>query len=305
MQTGLVVLYIASVTVIGLIALLRFLYYLRRSTESRKKQLKRRKGLEPVETESPHDEPTKVAKERGIESIETFTTVTRRLLIPLVLVVILGAVSLPFLDRVPAAILSVLVASVTVLVGLAARPLIENGIAGLVISLSRLINIGDTIKIDDWYGTVEDITTTHTTIRLWDWRRYVLPNSQMLQTPFLNYTLFDQYQWGYVEFWVSYDADLDLVQELAVDSTKGSKHFAGYEPPRFWIMEMAKEGVRCWVAAWANSPSDSWLLTHDMRSELIRSFRTHGINAHTYRHELIDAATLAEVTGEARSSSQE
>jgi small-conductance mechanosensitive channel len=303
METGLVV-YVTAVVVVGLFVLLRVLYYLRRSTETRKNRLRRRGAVEAVQTDSPHDDPTKLAKERGFESIETFTTATRRLLVPIVVLVAVGAVSLPFLERVPAAVLSILVAALTVLVSIAARPIIENAIAGLVISSSRLIHIGDTIKVDDWYGTVEDITTTHTAIRLWDWRRYVLPNSQMLQTPVLNYTLFDQFQWGCVEFWVSYEADLELVEKLAVASTDGSEHFAGYEPARFWIMEMAREGVRCWVAAWADSPSDSWLLTHGMRTRLIRSFRAHGIHAHTYRHELMDPAGLAEVTRETKDPSR-
>ena len=299
MDTGLVA-YILAVVVVGLLVLLRVLRYLRRATEVRKKHLKGRSTVEAVETESPHDDPTKFAQELGFESIETFTTATRRLLVPIVVLFVVGAVSLPFLERVPAALLSLLGAAIAVLIGIAARPIIENAIAGLVISSSRLVHIGDTIKVDDWYGTVEDITTTHTTIRLWDWRRYVLPNSQMLQTPFLNYTLVDQYQWGYVEFWVSYDADIDLVTKLAVQSPQESAHFADYEPARFWVMEMAKEGVRCWVAAWADSPSDAWLLTHDMRTKLIRSFREHGIDAHTYRHELIDTANLTKSTGSSR-----
>lgn len=303
MDTGLLI-YVTAVVLLGVLVLVRALFYLRRATEVRKKHLRGRSTVDAVETESPHDDPTKLARERGFESIETFTTASRRMLVPLVTLAMVSAVSLPFLDRVPAAVLSLLGAGITVLVGIAARPIIENAIAGLVISSSRLVHIGDTLRIDDWYGTVEDITTTHTTLRLWDYRRYVLPNSQMLQTPFLNYTLVDEYQWGYVEFWVSYDTDLELVERLATESPEASEHFARYEPARFWVMEMAKEGVRCWVAAWADSPADSWALTHDMRTRLIRSFREHGIEAHAYRHELIDPASLARSTEHAKTTHQ-
>jgi hypothetical protein len=95
--------------------------------------------------------------------------------------------------------------------------------------------------------------------------------------------LFDSYQWAYAEFWVSHDADLNTVEKLAPASPLKSAYFAGYEEPRFWIMELAKEGIRCWVAAWANSASNAWMLGHDMRTELVRGFRAQGIKTHDFR----------------------
>lgn len=34
--------------------------------------------------------------------------------------------------------------------------------------IRRLINMGDTVVLDEHYGTVEDVTLTHTTVRIWN-----------------------------------------------------------------------------------------------------------------------------------------
>ncbi len=283
MLTPLQLTYLTVVGAVGLGLLVASLVWLHRTATRRRERLVGRERAEPVATSSPVDDPGRMTRRRGLASIDTHFTVTRRLVVPLVIVVTAAALVVPFLDQISGATLSLLIAAMTVVAGIAARPVVENAIAGLVISASKLINLGDTVRINGFYGTVEDITTTHTTIRVWDWRRYVIANSAMLQTDLVNYSLHDTFQWAYVEFWVGYDADLDRVEELAVAAPDTSEHFAAHEKPRFWIMEMGKEGYRCWLAAWANSPPDAWILGHDVRTELIRAFRAEGIPTHGFR----------------------
>ena len=195
-------------------------------------------------------------------------------------------VSVPLLDRVPAAVISFFLGTITVVVGIAGRPFIENVIAGVVIAFSQPLRIGDTVLIKDAWGKVEDISLTYSVIRIWDWRRYVIPNSQLLQQDFINYSLTDSYQWAYVEFWVSYEADLSLVEKLASDATAASGAFVEYEPPSFWVMEMGKDGIRCWVAGWTDNASDAWALTHDVRTKLAMALHAHGITCHSFHHRI-------------------
>jgi small-conductance mechanosensitive channel len=283
-------LYIVGVLTVGAWTLMRFVVGVARARRQRSKQLERRRVLDPIETESPFGKPLEVAQDRGLESIEHSATVTRRLVVPLIVVLTAGLACLPLLSSVPATAVSAVVALVTVVLGVAARPLIENAMSGLVVSYSNLIRIGDTVRVEDMYGTVEDITMTHTTIKLWDWRRLIVPNAKMLQQSFYNYSVFDKYQWAYVEFWVAYDADLAEVEELARQAAKASKYFADYEPPHLWISGLDREGINCWLAGWADSPSDAWYLRHEMRLNLAKALRERGINVHMHNVEMRQAA---------------
>jgi small-conductance mechanosensitive channel len=251
--------------------------------QARRSRLEGRRPFEPIPTESPVDDPTATARRQGVRSIERHFSITRRIVLPALAGVVVLLASLPFLDQVPAALASLLIGGGTVLVGVAARPFVENALSGLAISSSRLVSIGDTVLVDGFYGTIEDVTLTHTVVKIWDWRRYVIPNARMLSQPFVSASLFDPYVWASVEFWVAYDADLARVRALAIEAARKSPAFGGHEEPAFWILELAKEGTRCWVAAWADTPSQAWQLAHDTRTALFEGFQREGIAAHTHR----------------------
>ncbi|NJK90121.1 MAG: mechanosensitive ion channel [Myxococcales bacterium] len=253
-----------------------------------------RQRFEAIPTRTPLDDAASVARGRALESIERQFSVTSKVAIPAILVAVAVLAFLPFLGNVPAAAVTLLAASFTVLAGVAARPLIENAIAGLVISASKLVNLGDTVQLGDIYGTVEDITPTHTTIKVWDWRRFVVPNSQMMQSSLLNLSLYDRFLWARVEFWVSYDADLEAVRREAVALAELAPHFGGFEAPECWVMETGEHAVRLWVAAWARTPSDAWLLSHEIRLGLVSKFQEMKVLPRIYEHRVAGDGRFAD-----------
>jgi small-conductance mechanosensitive channel len=71
---------------------------------------------------------------------------------------------------------------------LAARPTIENLVAGLQIALTEPIRLEDVVIADNEWGWIEEITTTYVVLRVWDLRRVVLPLTYFIKTPFQNWT---------------------------------------------------------------------------------------------------------------------
>jgi small-conductance mechanosensitive channel len=168
----------------------------------------------------------------------------------------------------------------TILFGFAAKPFIENIIAGMVITLSKQFNVGDTITIKENYGVVEDITMTHTIVKLWDWQRFVIPNVNMLRENFVNYTIVDESQWARVEFWISYEADVELVRELAIKIAKENPYIKSNTDPNFWIMDMTSENIRCWIVGLTDSPTNGWFFKTDFRSKFYMELRKLNIKPH-------------------------
>jgi len=276
--------YVVLVIAIGAFALVRTLLLIGGWRRIHVRAMQARLRFEAVRTHTPIDDPNSVAMERGIESIHRRFSIFRALLIPLI-VALTALLSAPvFLTEASATTASLIGAVVAVVLGLALRPFLENAIAGLVISFSQLVRIGDTVFIDEWFGTIEDINATHTTIKVWDWRRYLVPNNRMLQSAFLNYSLHDTYQWANVEFWVAPDADLKVVREVAVRAPLDSRFFANYEDPEFWVMRMEKDAICCWIAAWADTPSAAWALKNDVRTRIVSELRSRGIGLSLTRH---------------------
>jgi len=277
--------YVAGVTVVAAVAYI-WLHY--RVTSFKNQRVDRIERLVRKDPETMSAMPTDVLssseEKKGqqdiVRGVKTRFTIIRRTLILCILAAWSLAVLTPFIGRIPSTMLSIMVAISTAVIGIAARPLVENMISGIVISFSKQLRVGDTLMMDGQYGTVEDISITHTKIKTWDWKRYVIPNSRMLNKEFINLTLNDSLLWAYLEFSVSYEADLEEVSAIAKEVASKSKHHNAQEEPQFWVMRMEKESVICWVAAWAESPAEAWSLKSDIAVKLIKAFRERGIPTH-------------------------
>lgn len=225
----------------------------------------------------------KALRQQQIQRMESRFSITRRTIVVLLLIAAGGIAALPYLGQLAPSVLPLLIAAVSVIIGIAAKPIIENITCGLVLCFGKLARIGDTVVIDDVYGVIEDFTLTHSVVKRWDSLRYVVPNSSMMTKEFINYSLYDNNRWVYVEFWIDYNADLEVVEKLAKESPYGSTYYAAErDEPRFWVAETTPQAVKCMVVAWATAPADGWMLSHDIRKALVKKLSACGITTHLH-----------------------
>ncbi len=72
--------------------------------------------------------------------------------------------------------------------GLAARPVLENLIAGLQLAFTQPIRVDDVVVVEGEWGRIEEITATYVVVRIWDDRRLIVPFSHFISRPFQNWT---------------------------------------------------------------------------------------------------------------------
>ncbi len=73
-------------------------------------------------------------------------------------------------------------------IGLAARPVLSNLIAGLQIALTQPIRLDDVVIIEGEWGRIEEIAGRYVVVRIWDERRLVVPLNWFIEHPFQNWT---------------------------------------------------------------------------------------------------------------------
>ena len=98
-------------------------------------------------------------------------------------------------------------------IGLAARPLLTNMIAGIQIALTQPIRIDDVVIVDKEWGWIEEIGIAYVVVRIWDLRRLVLPLSFFIEQPFENWTYRSSQLLGYVHIYADYSVDILDVRE--------------------------------------------------------------------------------------------
>lgn len=286
MTPQILIIYLGIVSLIGLFAIWWAKSTLLKIKSNRSKRVRKLDNFDSIETSAPDDSNELDEIDAAVENIENRFTIIGKITFFLILMVWGIALSFPFLNSIPAALISVLVAVSSVVLGVAARPLIENIIAGMVISFSKTIRVGDTVIIDEHYGTVEDISLNHTIIKLWNWKRLIIPSSKMLSKEVVNLTYHDSYIWVHITFYVSYDMNLDQVKQIAIESVQKSDNFSSNEIPGFWVMEMEKDAYQCWIAGWTNSATKAWNLASDIRTGIAMQFQSKGIKAHRFGVDL-------------------
>jgi small-conductance mechanosensitive channel len=74
-------------------------------------------------------------------------------------------------------------------VGFAARATLANAVAGILLSITQPIRIGDLVTFEGETGTVEDIRLTYTYIACGDGRRVIVPNERLAQNTVQNHTI--------------------------------------------------------------------------------------------------------------------
>ncbi len=76
----------------------------------------------------------------------------------------------------------------SVILGFAAQKSISNFLAGIQIAFTQPIKMDDAVVVEGEWGWVEEINLTYVVVRIWDWRRLILPITYFVEKPFQNWT---------------------------------------------------------------------------------------------------------------------
>jgi small-conductance mechanosensitive channel len=101
-----------------------------------------------------------------------------------------------------------------IVLGIAARPLFENLIAGVQLALAQPIRIDDVVIVEGEYGHIEQIASTFVVVRIWDQRRMVLPLTYFIEKPFQNWTRTGSALLGTVFLYVDYSVPLQPLRDF-------------------------------------------------------------------------------------------
>jgi small-conductance mechanosensitive channel len=97
--------------------------------------------------------------------------------------------------------------------GLAAQKSISTLLAGIQLSITQPIRIGDQVVVENEFGTVEAISLTYVVLCVWDQRRLVIPITHFLDKPFQNWSKGSPEMLGAVTLQVDYFADIDALRK--------------------------------------------------------------------------------------------
>lgn len=112
-------------------------------------------------------------------------------------------------------------------VGIAARPVLANVIAGIQIALTQPIRLEDVVIVEGEWGWIEEINLTFVVVRIWDLRRLVLPISYFIEKPIQNWTRNNSDILGSVFLHMDYTVPVDEIRAEFGKALRDSKFWDG------------------------------------------------------------------------------
>jgi small-conductance mechanosensitive channel len=159
-----------------------------------------------------------------------------------------------------------------IIAGLAARPMLENMIAGVQLALAQPLRVDDAVVINNEWGWVEEINSTYIVVRLWDWRRQIVPLSYLFQNPFTNWTRSSSSIIGTVLVYADYTLPMEAVRTTATDLVKASRLWDG-QVVNVQISDARESVIEVRVLASASDSTRAWDLRCEIREKLIAFIR--------------------------------
>lgn len=137
----------------------------------------------------------------------------------LVFFVMLGIIVITVLSflNVPLTAFAFISGAIAIGVGFGAKNVMDNFISGWILMSERPVRINDVVEMDSQLGRVIQVGNRSTMIRRIDGAHMVIPNSTLLQSNLINWTLVDPNIRNSIKVGVAYGSDVEKVRDILFD----------------------------------------------------------------------------------------
>lgn len=153
-------------------------------------------------------------------------------------------------------------------VGLALQPVLKNIFAGIQLAITQPIRIDDALLVEGEWGKVEEITSTYVVVKIWDWRRLVLPLSYFIEHPFQNWTRETASLIGTVIIFLDFTVPIAKLREKAQEIAKESPLWDG-DVFAVQVVDFHETVMQVRILVSARSSPDAFDLRCEVREKLI------------------------------------
>lgn len=158
-------------------------------------------------------------------------------------------------------------------IGLAARPVLGNLLAGIQIAITQPVRVEDQVVVQGETGWIETITSTYVVVRLLDLRRMIVPLTYFIENPFQNWTYESAEQIGSVLLRVDATVPVDRVRRQLDEILHQNPLWDG-KVATVQVTDFADSKIELRILVSARSPVQNWDLRCEVREKLLAFLQT-------------------------------
>lgn len=199
----------------------------------------------------------------------------------LVFFVMLGIIVITVLSflKVPLTAFAFISGAIAIGVGFGAKNVMDNFISGWILMSERPVRINDVVEMDSQLGRVIQVGNRSTMIRRIDGAHMVIPNSTLLQSNLINWTLVDPNIRNSVRVGVAYGSDVEQVRDILFDILDNNDNVLKDPEPSVIFEDFGDSALifEIWYWAQINTIRELRGIRSDIRFEIDKRFRENNI----------------------------
>lgn len=157
----------------------------------------------------------------------------------------------------------------SIIIGLALQRALGNLFAGIQIAFTQPIRLDDVVIVENEWGWIEEITLTYVVVKIWDWRRLVVPISYFIEKPFQNWTRTSASIIGTIFIYVDYTIPVDKLRSAFEKIVKEQKLWDG-QVYCLHVTECKERTVELRVLVSAANSPQAWDLRCAVREAMLK-----------------------------------
>jgi small conductance mechanosensitive channel len=161
------------------------------------------------------------------------------------------------------------------IIGFALQDSLGNFASGVLILIYRPYDVGDMVEVSGVTGRVHQMSLVNTTILTLDNQTLIIPNNKIWQDVIKNLTYQTKRRVDLV-FGITYDQDIDVVEELLHKILKEEERVLDYPEPNIRVHELGDSSVNLICRPWVKT-DDYWDVYWDLTKKVKQAFDAAGI----------------------------
>lgn len=194
-------------------------------------------------------------------------------------------------------------------IGFGMQTIVNNFVCGLILLFERPIKVGDVIQLTDGQqGRVLNLGLRATTIQTFDRADIVVPNSDLIASQVVNWTLADRSLRLTIPVGVAYGSDVEMVMRVLTEVADQNPRVLNDPQPMVLFLSFGDSSLDFQLRVWIVDFNDRRIIQSDLVREIDRRFRDAGVEIPFPQRDLhlrsVDGAASEQLMGEKRTSAE-
>lgn len=162
-------------------------------------------------------------------------------------------------------------------IGFGLQHVANNFISGLILLFERPIKVGDTVVVEKEWGKVKRIGLRSTVIETFDRSELIVPNSQLVSSTVVNWTLSNPMARIRIKVGVAYGTDLEKALRLLVEAARKNPRVLEDPSPTALMMGFGESSMDLELHAWVGDIKERLVAQSEICKEIQKLFKENGI----------------------------